>query len=102
LREAGAEPADRSRAGEAFVLPFPIWREAFINDVDLLRAEQAYRVLNSYPFKTFTDKIKLSANPADMAVAKSYISAWRPMIGSPRAQARASELCRFRSWCLGL
>jgi len=74
LREAGAEPADRSRAGEAFVLPFPIWREAFINDVDLLRAEQAYRVLNSYPFKTFTDKIKLSANPADMAVAKSYIN----------------------------
>jgi len=62
------------RGDGSVVLPFPIWREAFINDVDLERAERAYGVLNSHPFKTFTDKIKLSANPADMAVAKSYIN----------------------------
>ena len=56
------------------VLPFPIWREAFINDVDLATAQRAYNVLNPHPIKTFTDKISLKVNPADMTMAKSYIN----------------------------
>jgi pimeloyl-ACP methyl ester carboxylesterase len=62
------------RGDGSVVLPFPIWREAFINDVDLETAQRAYDVLNPHPVKTFTDKISLKVNPADMRVAKSYIN----------------------------
>ncbi len=56
------------------VLPFPIRREAFINDADLDTAQKAYNILNPHPLKTFSDKISLKANPADMQVAKSYVN----------------------------
>ena len=56
------------------VLPFPIWREAFINDVDAASAQKAYDILNPHPVKTFSDKISLKTNPAEMQIAKSYIN----------------------------
>lgn len=56
------------------MLPFAIWREAFINDGSLEEAQAAYDVLNAHPYATFTDPISLSANPADMMVAKSYLA----------------------------
>ena len=62
------------RGDGSVVLPFPIWREAFINDADLETAQRAYDVLNPHPLKTFSDKISLKANPAEMQVAKSYIN----------------------------
>ena len=62
------------RGDGSVVLPFPIWREAFINDADLETAQRAYDVLNPHPLKTFSDKISLRANPAAMALPKSYIN----------------------------
>jgi len=62
------------RGDGSVVLPFTIWREAFINDADLDTAQRAFRVLNPHPIKTLRDKISLSTNPAEMAVAKSYIN----------------------------
>ena len=62
------------RGDGSVVLPFPIWREAFINDADLETAQRAYDALNPHPFKTFTDKISLKTNPADMSMAKSFIN----------------------------
>jgi len=62
------------RGDGSVVLPFPIWREAFINDADLATAQKAYDVLNPHPLKTFTDKISLKVNPAEMTVPKSYIN----------------------------
>jgi pimeloyl-ACP methyl ester carboxylesterase len=56
------------------VLPFPIWREAYINDVDLETAQRAYDKLNPHPLKTFTDKAVLRANPAEMTLPKSFIN----------------------------
>ncbi|MFC3228076.1 alpha/beta hydrolase [Marinibaculum pumilum] len=56
------------------MLPFPIWREAFINDADADLAQSAYERLNPHPYATFTDAISLKANPAEMPVAKSYIN----------------------------
>jgi len=56
------------------VLPFPIWREAFINDGDIEIAHSSYDKLNPHPYKTFTDPIELSKTPAEMKVGKSYIS----------------------------
>jgi pimeloyl-ACP methyl ester carboxylesterase len=62
------------RGDGSVVLPFPIWREAFINDADLELAQKAYGILNPHPLKTFSDKISLKTNPADMQIAKSYIN----------------------------
>ncbi|MGA8651329.1 MAG: alpha/beta hydrolase, partial [Xanthobacteraceae bacterium] len=47
------------RGDGSVVLPFPIWREAFINDADLAAAQKAYDILNPHPLKTFSDKISL-------------------------------------------
>jgi pimeloyl-ACP methyl ester carboxylesterase len=58
----------------AVMLPFEIWREAFINDADLVLAKSAYGVLNPHPYKTFTDKIKLSKPLAEMQIGKSYVN----------------------------
>jgi len=54
-------------------LPYPIWRDGFINDADAKLAKQAFKQLNPQSHKTFKDKIKLSLNPAEMKVAKSYL-----------------------------
>jgi pimeloyl-ACP methyl ester carboxylesterase len=56
------------------LLPFPLFREAFINDGDLGTAQKAYNMLNPQPMQTFRDKIRLSTNPADMKIGKSYIN----------------------------
>ena len=58
----------------AVMLPFPIWREAFINDADLALAQSAYNRLNPHPYKTFTDKISLQAPLAALEIGKSYIN----------------------------
>lgn len=64
----------KQRGDGSVVLPFPIWREAFINDVDLETAQRAYNILNPHPLATFSDKISLKTNPADMQIGKSYIN----------------------------
>ena len=56
------------------MLPYPIWREAFMNDADGDLAQSTFDQLNPHPYATFTDPIKLSVNPAEMQVAKSYIN----------------------------
>lgn len=54
------------RGDGSIVLPFAIWREAFINDADLATAQHTYELLNPHPFKTVTDRISLKQNPAEM------------------------------------
>lgn len=61
-------------SGGGVMLPFPIWREAFINDADLTLATQAYEQLNVHAYKTFQDPITLSQPLAAMAVPKSYVN----------------------------
>ena len=58
----------------ALVLPFAIWREAFINDADLPLAQSAYAKLNPHPYRTFTDAITLSQPLAELAIGKSYVN----------------------------
>lgn len=55
-------------------LPFPVWREALINDADLAMAQQTYAGLNPQPIRTMTDKIALSRPLAALMVGKSYIN----------------------------
>lgn len=63
----------RQNAG-AVMLPFPIWREAFINDADLALATSAYARLNPHPYKTFQDPIALSQPMAACPLPKSYVN----------------------------
>jgi pimeloyl-ACP methyl ester carboxylesterase len=58
----------------AVMLPFPIWREAFINDADLALATSAFERLNPHPYKTFTDKLALRQPLAASPVGKSYVN----------------------------
>jgi len=45
-----------------------------INEGDAETAKKAYYILNPHPIKTFTDKISLKTNPADMQIGKSYVN----------------------------
>ena len=69
LSASAAERGDGS-----VMLPFQVWRETLINDVDLETAQCAYKLLNPHPLKTLTEKISLKINPADMSIGKSYIN----------------------------
>ncbi|MCW5771946.1 MAG: alpha/beta hydrolase [Rhodospirillaceae bacterium] len=62
------------RGDGSVVLPFPVWREAFINDGDFDLAKRAYDKLNPHPLKTFTDKIALKTELAASPIAKSYLN----------------------------
>ena len=62
------------RGDGSVVLPFPIWREAFMNDADIETAQRAFNVLNPHPINTLRDKISLKTNPIEMPIAKSYIN----------------------------
>lgn len=61
-------------SGNAVVLPYPIWREAFINDADAALAEKAYGLLNPHPYRTFTEPAALPTPLAALEVGKSYLN----------------------------
>ncbi len=65
---------EAANPGQGVVLPFPIWREAFINDGSAAEAQSAFDKLNPHPYATFTDKIALKSNPAEWEIGKSYIN----------------------------
>jgi pimeloyl-ACP methyl ester carboxylesterase len=58
----------------AVMLPFEIWREAFINDADIELAQAAYAKLNPHPYGTFTEGVRLEQPLAAIAVGKSYLN----------------------------
>lgn len=58
----------------AVMLPFPVWREVFINDADIALATSAYAKLNPHPYKTFTDKAQLKQPLAALEIGKSYVN----------------------------
>ena len=63
-----------AETGGGVMLPFPIWREAFINDADLALATVAFGKLNPHPYKTFQDPITLSQPMAACPLPKSYVN----------------------------
>ena len=60
--------------GNAVMLPFEIWREAFINDADLALAKSAFERLNPHPYRTFTEASAIDQPLAALAVGKSYVN----------------------------
>lgn len=55
------------------MLPFQIWREAFINDADLALAQQTYDTLSSEPFQPFVDKLDMKKFYT-LTMPRSYIN----------------------------
>jgi pimeloyl-ACP methyl ester carboxylesterase len=53
--------------------PFPILREAFMNDADLATAEKHSADLVPHPYRTMADKIELSKPPAAFECGKSFL-----------------------------
>lgn len=57
----------------SIVMPFPIWREAFMNDADAELARRAYDQLNPHPAKTFKDPARLTRFH-ELEIGKSYLN----------------------------
>lgn len=86
-------------------LPFPIWRENFIQDADLEFAQATYARLSSEPFQPFVDKLPLDRFYATLSnVGRSYINGtedialppgewnWHPRMSSRLAGPRLVQL----------
>jgi pimeloyl-ACP methyl ester carboxylesterase len=54
-------------------LPFPIWREAFINDADLELAQTSYARLSPEPYPPFCDKLDMKPFHA-LDIPKSFLN----------------------------
>jgi pimeloyl-ACP methyl ester carboxylesterase len=55
------------------MLPFPIWRESFINDADLDQAKSTYAQLSPEPWQSTADKLNLKKFHS-LILPKSYIN----------------------------
>lgn len=53
--------------------PFPILREAFMNDADLETCEKHAADLVPQPYRTMADKLELSQAPGEFECGKSYL-----------------------------
>jgi pimeloyl-ACP methyl ester carboxylesterase len=58
---------------KSVMLPYPIWREAFINDADEALAKSSYESLSPEPYQPFVDKIDL-ARFYKTQIPKSYLN----------------------------
>ena len=84
----------------AVKLPFPVWREAFMNDADLALAEKTYGMTTPHPLGTLTDKVPLKTF-AELQIPRSYLNCTEdiamppgPFAWCPRFPARLG-LCRL-------
>lgn len=55
------------------MLPYPIWRDAFINDADDALARKAYAMLSPTPHRSHTDKVPLKTFYS-LPIPKSYLN----------------------------
>ena len=67
------EGLSRASPDGSVMMPFPIWREAFVNDADLATAERTYALLSPEPFQPFADKLDLKAFYA-LQTPRSFIN----------------------------
>ncbi len=57
----------------AVKLPFPVWREAFMNDADLALAEKTYEMTTPHPLATLTDLVELKTFH-ELQIPRSYLN----------------------------
>jgi pimeloyl-ACP methyl ester carboxylesterase len=63
----------RESADNTVMMPFPIWREAFMNDADLTMAKWAYSQLSPEPYQPTKDKLDLKKFYS-LRTPRSYIN----------------------------
>ena len=63
----------KESADASVMMPFPIWREVFIQDADLDLAQRTYAMLSPIPIASFTDKVPMRTF-YDLPIPKSYIN----------------------------
>ncbi|WGV25828.1 alpha/beta fold hydrolase [Halotia branconii] len=85
------------------MLPFEIWREAFLNDADLDLAKSSYAQLSSEPYQSMIDKLDLKRFYA-LPIPKSYLYCtedtalpqgewgWHPKMSSRLGQFRLVQM----------
>ena len=56
---AGFDELAKQTVDNSVMLPFPVWREAFINDADLDTARRIYDQLSPSPMQPFKDRLDL-------------------------------------------
>lgn len=91
------------RGDGSCVLPFPVWREVFCNDMDLAEAQRTYELTSPHPRATLGDKLSLKRF-FDLPIAKSYINctedtamphgefAWHPRFSARLGLARIVQM----------
>ena len=57
----------------AVKLPFPVWREAFMNDADLALAGNTYELTTPHPLRTLTDPVELKSFH-ELQIPRSYLN----------------------------
>jgi len=57
----------------SILITFEGFREFLLNDADIETARHWHAKLNPHPRKTMQDKIRLTRNPAEMPIGKSYL-----------------------------
>ena len=67
------EQLSQSSSDHTVMVPFPIWREAFMNDADLELAKSVYAQLSPEPYQPFKDRLDLKKFYA-LELPKSYIN----------------------------
>ena len=70
----------------AVKLPFPVWREAFMNDADLALAEKTYELTTPHPLRTLTDSGRAQVLPRapDPALVSELHRGYRDAAGGIR------------------
>jgi len=72
-------------ADGSVTMPFPIWREAFINDGDLATAERTYALLSPEPYQPFVDKLDLKKFYG-LQIPRSYLNCTEDLALPPGAE----------------
>ena len=82
------------RGDGCVVLPFPVWREAFMNDADEALARTIYdERLSPHPVQTFRDKLELKIFPT-LEIPRSYLNCTEDIAMPHGDFALASALLR--------
>ena len=64
------------------MMPFPIWREAFVNDLDADTAKSTYEQLSPEPYQPLIDKLELKEFYA-LDIPRSYVNALEDIVMPP-------------------
>jgi len=67
------EKLSKESADDTVMIPFPIWRESFVNDADIETAKWTYSQLSPEPYQPSRDKLDLKKFYS-LPIPKSYIN----------------------------